>query len=131
MKTTYSRERLILVFFLLAKLFLSQWIFNNYPPKSRGISPDRVSRQGLWPRLLNSGAKLKRYSARLSRTRLLSRIIISLFNTFITKHSFITEKLETIFILSFFSPTREITYSAEYLLTSDDEYSVHLIMTIE
>ena len=42
-----------------------------------------------------------------------------------TWHHFIAEKLETIFILPFFSPTHEITYIAGYLLTTDDEYSAH------
>ena len=52
--------------------------------------------------------------------------IVLLFNTLITKHSFLAEKkLETIFILPFFSPTHEISYIAGYLLTTDDEYSMH------
>ena len=51
--------------------------------------------------------------------------MVLLFNTLLTKHSFIAEKLATIFILPFFSPTHEITYIAGYLLTTDDEYSVH------
>ena len=40
-------------------------------------------------------------------------------------HSFIAEELGTFFILSFFSPKHEITYIAGYLLTTNDEYSVH------
>ena len=63
-------------------------------------------------------AKIRGYSARLSK------IIVLLFNTLITKHTFIAEKLEAIFVLPFFSPTREITYIAGYLLTTDDEYSL-------
>ena len=43
---------------------------------------------------------------------------ILLFNTLITMHSFIAEKLEMIF-----SPTHEIMYIAGYLLTMDDEYN--------
>ena len=65
-------------------------IIDNYPAKSRGISPELKSRS--------------------------SRIFVLLS---ITKHSFIAEKLETIFILLFFSPTHEITYIARYLLTTD------------
>ena len=42
-----------------------------------------------------------------------------------TKNSFIVEELDTIIILPFFSPTHEITYIAGYLLTEDDEYSLH------
>ena len=52
-------------------------------------------------------------------------IIVLLFNTLITKHNFIAEKLETIFIFPFFSSTHEITFIAGYLLTTVDEYSVH------
>ena len=83
--------------------------------KSRGLSPDT------WPTGPYAAlAKIRRYSARLSK------IILLLFNTLITKHSFIAEKLETIFILPFFSPTHEMTYITGYLLTTDEEYSVHL-----
>ena len=61
-------------------------------------------------------AKIRGYSGRLSR------IIFLLFNTLITKHSFIAEKLERIFILPFFSPIHEITDIAGYLLCMDDDY---------
>ena len=49
----------------------------------------------------------------------LSRIIVLLFNTVLIKQSFssIANKLETIFIFPFFSPTHEITYTAGYPLT--------------
>ena len=67
--------------------------------------------------------KLWRPWAEVAKIR--GKIIVLLFNTLITKHSFIVEKLETISIFSFFSPTLEITYIAGYLLTMDDEYSVH------
>ena len=53
---------------------------------------------------------MRRYSVRLSR------IIALLFNTLTTKHNFIAEKLETSFIVPFFSPPHEITYIAGYLL---------------
>ena len=51
-------------------------------------------------------AKSRKYFARLSRT-----IIVLLFNALITKHSkcFISEKLETIFILPFFSQIHKMT----------------------
>ena len=78
---------------------------------------------------------LNNYSSKLPDTSLMSwqksgvfRSIIDLFfNTLITKHSFIAEKLETIFILQFFSPTHKITCITGYLLTTDDKlkYSVH------
>ena len=64
-------------------------------------------------------AEIRGYCARLSR------IIVLLFNTWITKRIFIAEELETIFILPFFSPTHKIPYIAGYLLTTDDEYSVY------
>ena len=82
--------------------------------KSRVISPDAQP-----TRLKAEMAKIRGYSVRSSR------IIVLLFNTLITKHSFTEEKQETISILSFFSPTHKITYIAGYLLTADDENSVH------
>ena len=88
-------------------------IINNYPAKSRGISPDAL-------RTTSKGelAKIRGYSARLNK------IIVLLFNASITKHSFIAEKLETTSILPFSPPTHEITYIAGYLVTMDDEYRV-------
>ena len=56
--------------------------------------------------------------------------MVLLFNALITKHSFIAEKLETIFILPFFSPTDEITFIAGYLLTMHDENS-HIWVVLE
>ena len=53
----------------------------NYPAKSRGILPDSIA----------SSAKISGYSATLRR------IIVLLFNTLIRKHSFMVEKLESIF----------------------------------
>ena len=50
----------------------------------------------------------------------LCRIVVLLFNTLITKHCFIAEKLETIFIWPFLSPSHEITQIAGYLLTTDN-----------
>ena len=38
---------------------------------------------------------------------------------------FTAKKLETIFILPFFSPTHEIAYIAGYLLTTEGKNSVH------
>ena len=49
--------------------------------KLRGISPDKAL-----------SAKIREYSARLSRK------IVLLFSTLITKHGFIAEKLEAIFL---------------------------------
>ena len=49
-----------------------------------------LSRRGRRP----SGLSIRRYSARLSRIH----VIVLLFNTLITKHRFIAEKLEAIFI---------------------------------
>ena len=66
-------------------------------------------------------AEIRGYSARLSRIT-----IVLLFNTLITKHSFIPEKLEMSFIFSFFCPTHDINmHIAGYLLTTDNKYSVH------
>ena len=48
-------------------------------------------------------------------------ITVLLFNTLIPKDSFIAEKLKTIFIVPFLSPTHKITYITGYLLTADDE----------
>ena len=64
-------------------------------------------------------AKIRGYSTRLSR------IIDFLFNTLMTTHSFIAEKLETIFVLPFFSLGHKITYISGNLVTMDDKYSVH------
>ena len=72
--------------------------------------------------LTTLSAKIRGHSARLSRII----IIVLLFNTLITKHSFLAE-LEMIFILPFFSPTHKIMYFTGYmyLLTMDDVYAVH------
>ena len=67
-------------------------IFNRIIPRKRAEYPLIISRRG--------------------------RRLVLLFNTLIIKHGFITEKLETIFILPFFSPTQEFTYIAGYLLTT-------------
>ena len=96
-----------------ANLFMR--LINNYTAKSRGISLYILSQRTSRLSWLKSG----KYSATLSG------IIVSLFKSLLKNHSFIAEKLEAIFILRFLSPTHEITYIGGYLLTTDDEYSVH------
>ena len=77
--------------------------FNNFPAQSRGISSD---------------AKIRRYSARLSR------IIVLLFNKLITKQ-LVTFLNLSVDIFSLFLPTCEVTYIAGYLLPTDDRYREH------
>ena len=60
---------------MLVEFKLPSGKINNYPAKSRGISPDTSLKSGDIP------------AARLNR------ITVSLFNALTTKHSFITEKL--------------------------------------
>ena len=56
----------------------------------------------------------------------LSRVIALVFNLLITKDSFIAENLEMIFILPFVSRHKRLCICiAGYILTIDDEYSVH------
>ena len=65
--------------------------------------------------------KIRGYFTRLSRII----IIVLLLNKLMIKHSFIVEKLKTIFILSFFSLTHKVMYIIGYLLTTDKKYTVH------
>ena len=84
-------------------------IVNDYPVKSCRTLPVLTAKL----------VKIRGYSVRLSG------MIVLIFNTLITKHSFIAGKLETIFILPFFSTTHKILYIAGHLLSTDDKYSVH------
>ena len=78
-------------------------IFNNHPAKSRGVSSD--------------SAKIRRYSARLSR------IIVLLFNKFIRNHSVkVFESFLRYFLQFFFASTYKTTYIVEYTLRTDDKY---------
>ena len=65
-------------------------------------------------------AKIRGYSARLNR------IIGLLINTLATTYRFIAESWRRSLFCKIFSPTHEITDIAGYLLTTDDEYSVHM-----
>ena len=64
-------------------------VINNYPAKSRGISPDT---QPTRPQA--ESAKIRRYSARLSR------IIVLLFNKLITKLTILSGQEKNSFIYS-------------------------------
>ena len=95
----------------------SNWLFNNYPAKSRGISSDT------WPtRPTASSAKIRRYSARLSR------IIVLLFNKLITKLVTFLNLFVDIFSLHFFYPGTKLRISPDicYLRMTD----IESIMTI-
>ena len=83
-KTVEQQERITVrsVIYYLRFIYLFTPLFNNYPVKSRGISPDTKP-----TRLYADLAKIRGYSVRLSG------IIGLLFNALIIKHSFIAEKL--------------------------------------
>ena len=61
-------------------------------------------------------AKIRRYSARLSR------IIVLLFNTLMTKHNFLRLLKKKLEKLPFFSATHKITYIAGYTLSRRKGY---------
>ena len=61
-------------------------------------------------------AKIRRYSERLSR------IIVLLFNTLMTKHNILRLLGKKLGKVSFFSATHKITYIAGYLLSTHGKY---------